>query len=97
MTVEINCTSHIRELLGTKRFHLEIPSGELEIGIGEVLRHVENQAGGRVPSLMEDDHFMKGLLVFKRTGEGGLERITDSSAPVSENDSLTLATGMEGG
>lgn len=97
MTVEINCTSHLREVLGKKKFRVEIAAEGGEVCIGEVLRNVEGRTAGAGILLLKDDRFSEGLLVFKRTKSGGLERVFESSAPVFENDSLTLATGMEGG
>lgn len=97
MVVEIKCTSHIRELVGKKKFFIQIEEAETGVTTAEVLRKIEMSLGAKSIALLKNGAIVKGLLVFRRNTAGGLDRIRDCHEMVANGESLTLGTGMEGG
>lgn len=95
--VRIEFIGHIRTLAGEQNTVVEL-SGD-DSSLGSALRETEDTHPGL--KLFEEAGLIKGILVFRRSAAGGLERIDDLDRPAVERDTAegeyVITTGMEGG
>jgi len=66
--------------------------------VAEALRALEESSGGKGLKLLEGGRVARGLLIFRKTPAGALERIRDpEDQSIYSDENLVLSIAMEGG